>query len=177
VEEALKLKNYTYQDYLDIDQSTSERVELVFGDIYMMAGASALHQDIVLGIAFVLKNITKEKEKCLPRVAPFDLKLEVESQINIVQPDVMLFCDNELPCAVFEVLSPSTAYRDKTVKKELYEKSGIREYFLINSDFKLVEKFMLIDGKYSYIGVYGEDDKIQLDCLDVELTVKEIFDI
>ena len=177
MEEALKLKNYTYQDYLDIDQSTSERVELIFGDIYMMAGASALHQDIVGNIFFIIKNISKEKEKCLPRIAPFDLKLEVESQINIVQPDVMLFCDNELPCAVFEVLSPSTAYRDKTVKKELYEKSAIREYFLINSDFKLVEKFMLIDGKYQHIGVYGEDDKVQLDCLDEELTVKEIFDI
>jgi Uma2 family endonuclease len=177
VEEALKLKNYTYQDYLDIDQATDERVELIFGDIYMMAGASALHQDIVGNIFFIIKNISKKKEKCLPRIAPFDLKLEVESQINIVQPDVMLFCDNELPCAVFEVLSPSTAYRDKTVKKELYEKSGIREYFLINSDFKLVEKFMLIDGKYSYIGAYGEDDKLRLDCLDEELTVKEIFDI
>ena len=177
MEEALKLKNYTYQDYLDIDQATDERVELIFGDIYMMAGASALHQDIVGNIFFIIKNISKKKEKCLPRIAPFDLKLEVESQINIVQPDVMLFCDNELPCAVFEVLSPSTAYRDKTVKKELYEKSGIREYFLINSDFKLVEKFMLIDGKYSYIGAYGEDDKLRLDCLDEELTVKEIFDI
>ena len=177
MEEALKLKNYTYQDYLDIDQSTDERVELIFGDIYMMAGASALHQDIVGNIFFIIKNISKKKEKCLPRIAPFDLKLEVESQINIVQPDVMLFCDNELPCAVFEVLSPSTAYRDKTVKKELYEKSGIREYFLINSDFKLVEKFMLIDRKYSYIGVYGEDDNLQLDCLDEDLTVKEIFDI
>jgi len=177
MQEALKLENYTYQDYLDIDKSTTERVELIFGDIYMMAGASALHQDVVLGIAFVLKNITKEKEKCLPRIAPFDIKLEVDNSVNVVQPDIMLFCDSELPCAVFEVLSPSTAYRDKTVKKELYEKSGIREYFLVNSDFKLIEKFMLMDGKYLYIGAYGVDDKIRLDCLEEDISLKEIFDI
>ena len=58
MEEALKLKNYTYQDYLDIDRSTDERVELIFGDIYMMAGASALHQDIVGNIFFIIKNIS-----------------------------------------------------------------------------------------------------------------------
>jgi len=177
MEEALKLENYSYEDYIDIDKSTKERVELIFGKIYMMVGASALHQDIVLGIAFELKRITKEKKECLPRIAPFDLKLEVDNKINVVQPDIMLFCDGELPCAVFEVLSPSTAYKDKTIKKELYEKSGIREYFLVNIEFKLIEKFMLIDGKYQYIGAFGEQDKIKIDCLDTEISLKEIFEI
>ena len=177
MEEALKLENYSYKDYIDIDNSTKERVELIFGKIYMMTGASALHQDIVLGIAFALKSITKEKKECLPRVAPFDLKLEVNNKINVVQPDVMLFCNgNDLPCVVFEVLSPSTAYKDKTVKKELYQKSGIREYFLVNSEYKLIEKFMLIDKKYQYIGAFGENDNIRVDCLDIEISLKEIFE-
>ena len=177
MDEALKLENYSYEDYLNIDSSTTERVELLFGKIYMMAGASAFHQDIVGNIFFGIKNITKEQKKCQPRVAPFDLKLVVDEQTNVVQPDVMLFCDNELPCAVFEVLSPSTAYRDKTVKKELYEKSGIGEYFLVNGDFKLIEKFMLVDGKYQYIGVFGEDDSFRLDCLGVDISVKEVFEL
>ena len=103
-----KLKNYSYEDYIAIDNSTKERVELIFGKIYMMAGATAEHQDTVLNIAIILKNMSRAKEKCQPRVAPFDLKLTVDNQTNVVQPDVMLFCDKELPCAVFEVLSPST---------------------------------------------------------------------
>ena len=129
MEEALKLENYTYDDYLKIDQTTKERVELIFGKIYMMAGASANHQDAVLNLAVILKMFTKENKNCKPMVAPFDLKLEVENKTNVVQPDVMLFCEEELPCAVFEVLSPSTAYKDKTVKKELYEKSGLKSIF------------------------------------------------
>jgi len=89
----------------------------------------------------------------------------------------MLFCNEELlPCAVFEVLSPSTAYKDKTVKKELYEKSGIKEYFLVNIEFKIVEKFMLIDEKYQYIGAYGLKDNLPLECIDQELKVSEIFE-
>ncbi|NOZ89725.1 MAG: Uma2 family endonuclease [Epsilonproteobacteria bacterium] len=178
MEEALKLENYTYEDYLDIDKSTKERVELIFGKIYMMAGASALHQDIVGNIFFSIKSISKKDKKCTPRVAPFDLKLEVENKINIVQPDIMLFCDgDDLPCAVFEVLSPSTAYKDKTVKKELYEKSGIKEYFLVNSDYKLIEKFMIIEDKYQYIGVFGEKDNLRIDCLNCDISLEEIFEI
>jgi hypothetical protein len=42
--EAIELTNYSYEDYLDIDKTTKENVELIFGDIYMMAGASAVHQ-------------------------------------------------------------------------------------------------------------------------------------
>jgi len=78
------------------------------------------NQDVVLNLAVILKNISKTKERCLPRIAPFDLKLVVDKQTSVVQPDIMLFCDGDLPCAVFEVLSPSTAIKDKGVKKELY---------------------------------------------------------
>ena len=176
MEEARVLENYTYEDYLDIDNSTQERVELIFGKIYMMAGASALHQDTLLSFALKLKLITKEKDKCLPRVAPFDLKLEVDGKINVVQPDLMLFCEDEKPCAVFEVLSPSTALKDKTVKKELYKKSGILEYFLVNAEYKLVDKFELIDGEYKYIGAFGSEDKLYIKCLDSEIELKEVFE-
>ena len=176
MEDARVLENYTYEDYLDIDKSTKERVELIFGKIYMMAGASALHQDTVGSIFFHLKSISKEKEKCLPRVAPFDLKLKVDGKINVVQPDIMLFCDDEKPCAVFEVLSPSTALKDKTVKKELYEKSAILEYFLVNAEYKLVDKFELIDGEYKYVGAFGEEDELEIKCLDATIDLSEVFE-
>ena len=176
MEEAVKLENYSYEDYIDINNSTKERVELIFGKIYMMAGATAQHQDAVLNIAIILKNISRAKEKCKPRVAPFDLKLIIDNQINVVQPDVMLFCESELPCAVFEVLSPSTAYKDKSVKKDLYQQGGIREYFLINVEYKLVEKFKLVDGLYQYIGVFGLDDKMVIECFNEEIEIKEIFE-
>ena len=123
---ALKLENHTYQDYLDIDKSTKDQIELIFGNIHMMAGASAAHQDVVGNIFFVLKIISKSKQKCFPRIAPFDLKLIVNEQTNTVQADVMLFCKkDDSPCSIFEVLSSSTAYKDKTVKKDLYEQSGV----------------------------------------------------
>ena len=177
MDEALELRDYSYEDYLDIDRDTKERVELIFGDIYMMAGASASHQDAVGNIFFALKNISKEKQRCLPRIAPFDLKLTNGDDISVVQPDVMLFCSDEpIPCAVFEVLSPSTAHKDKTIKKELYERSGIDEYFLVNIEYKIVDKFLIRDGIYYYDKAYGEDEQMPILCLDSFIVVSEIFE-
>ncbi len=174
--EARVLDGYSYEDFLEIDRSTQERVELIFGDIYMMAGASALHQDIVGSIFFSLKSMSKEKQKCPPRIAPFDLKLSVDGVLNVVQPDVMLFCEEEKPCAIFEVLSPSTALKDKTVKKELYEQSGILEYFLVNTEYKVIDKFTLVDGRYEYAGAFGDEDQLPIACLDGDIVLDEVFE-
>jgi len=175
--EAIKLDNYTYQDYLDIDSTTSEdtRVELIFGEIYMMSGCTANHQDTVGNIYFNLRSI--KNTTCIPRVAPYDIKINIDHNISVVQPDVMILCeDNELPCAVFEVLSPSTASKDKGVKKELYELAGIKEYYIVNSDLKIVDKFLLDNGRYYYVKGFNTTDTIKIDCIDADISVEDIFE-
>ena len=177
MDEAIKLENYSYQDYLDIDQSTSERVELIGGEIFMMAGASAAHQDVVLNIALILKNIVNnDKSKCLPRIAPYDLKLFKDNDKNVVQPDIMLFCENKIPCAVFEVLSNSTAYKDKSVKKELYERFGIKEYFIVDTTLKIIDKYELSGGKYYYVKGFGLEDHMMINCLNQKMNIEEVFE-
>ncbi|BCD67654.1 Uma2 family endonuclease [Nitratiruptor sp. YY09-18] len=176
--EAQKLEHYSYRDYKEIEKNTKERVELIFGRIYMMAGASAKHQDVVLNIAITLRS----ESKCKPRVAPYDLKLVCNfdpniEPINIVQPDVMLFCDeNELPCAIFEVLSPSTASKDKTDKLALYECAGIKEYFIVEPEYKIVERFVLEDKKYRFSGNFTQNMKMPIDCIGKEVEVNAFFE-
>ena len=98
-------------------------------------------------------------------------------KINVVQPDVMIFCeDKNLPCAIFEVISPSTAQKDKKEKFYLYECSKIKEYFIVESEYKIVEKFKLIDAKYEFMGNFSEKEKIDIDCLDVKVEVKKFFE-
>ncbi len=177
MEEARVLDRYDYETYLEIAGTTQERVELIFGKIYMMAGASAEHQDILGNIFYLLKSYARKTRTCLPRIAPYDLKLTVNDTTNVVQPDIMLFCDGDVPCAIFEVLSASTALKDKTVKKELYEKSGIEEYFLVNTEYKIIDKFALKNGSYVYIGAYGEKESLPITCLGTELEVEEIFEM
>jgi Uma2 family endonuclease len=175
--EALKLDNYTYQDYLDIDSTTNNdtRVELIFGEIYMISGCTANHQDTVFNIAYNIKVL--KNNKCIPRIAPYDIKITIDNDTNVVQPDVMILCkDSELPCAVFEVLSPSTASKDKGVKKELYELAKIKEYYIVNTDLKIIDKFLLDHGKYYYVKGFNTEDTIKIDCIDAEISVKDIFE-
>lgn len=176
--EAVKLENYTYQDYLDIDKTTKENemIELIFGEIHMMSGASAKHQDAVFNLAYHLKQIIKNKN-CKPRIAPYDIKLKNKDDISVVQPDVMILCqDQDIPCAVFEVLSPSTASKDKGVKKDLYELSGIKEYYIINIDLKIIDKYILDNGRYYYVKGFSLSDTITIDCVEAEILVDNIFE-
>ncbi len=175
--EALKLENYTYQDYLDIDKTTKERVELIDGLIYMMAGASSAHQDAVLNIAYILKSRIKEKQSsCHPRIAPYDLKLFRGEDKNVVQPDIILYCEDKTPCAVFEVLSDSTANKDKGVKKELYERFGIKEYFIVDTALKIIDKYELNGGKYYYVKGFNIEDEMLINCLNEEISIQEVFE-
>lgn len=175
---AYELDNYTYEDYIEIDKSTSdeERYELIFGHIYMMSGASRLHQDVVLNIALLFKTLQKEKN-CSAVIAPFDIKLKCDGAMNVLQPDVMLFCeDKEIPCLVCEVLSPSTAYKDKSVKKELYECFGVKNYLIIDPVNKYVDKFILKNKKLVYDKCYGADEDMKLDCLDESVNIETFFE-
>lgn len=177
----LKLDNYSYKDYLDIDKTlkNGERIELIDGEIYFMAGASAEHQDLVGELFFRLKQSAKEqKSNCFPRLAPFDIKLFRGSDKNIVQPDVMLFCEErELPCALFEVLSPSTASKDRGAKKELYERFGIKEYFIVDLNLKIIDSYRLENGKYYYVKGFSPCDDMPIECMDSKIDIAELFGV
>ena len=173
-----ELSNYSYEDYLDIDATTpeDERVELIFGDIYMMSGASRDHQDVVGNIFYIFKTLQK-KQNCKAVLAPFDIKLKCDATINVVQPDVMLFCKSEeIPCLVVEVLSPSTALKDKTVKKELYECFGIEEYLIVDPINHYVDRYILKNGKLHYDKCYGSEDSFSVVCLDEVVDIGGFFE-
>lgn len=171
--------NYSYEDYLAIDATLQEgrRAGLIGGEIYFMAGASAEHQDAVGNIAFLLKQKIKELGgSYIARVAPYDVKLFCRQSSNVVQPDVMLFCeDKEKPCAVFEVLSPSTAPKDKSVKKELYENFGIKEYFIVDTSLRIIDAYKLESVGYRYVRGFSAGDKLMVERIGAELNMNEVF--
>ncbi len=177
----LKLESYGYEDYLAIDKTlkNGERIELINGEIYFMAGASAEHQDMVGELFFTIKQKGKEKEsRCFPRIAPYDVKLFRGEDKNIIQPDIMIFCeDSELPCAIFEITSPSTASKDRGSKKELYQSFGIKEYFIVDLHLKIIDSYRLEDGKYYYVKGFSACDDMPLLCMGIKIDIAELFGV
>ncbi len=173
---AIDLEDYCYQDYLDINRNTKEYIELIDGKIYMLLDESKEHKNIVENLFFILKNIAKEKDNIYyPKVAPCELELFCVGDINIVQPDVILFDEDDKPLAIFEVISSTTSQKDMGTKKELYERFGIKEYFIVDGSLKIVDKYELVDEKYSYIRGFYTQEQMKINCFDYEIDTKEIF--
>ena len=148
---------YTYADYEKFPADV--RYELIDGEAYMMSSPILWHQDIVLEIAGQLRDFFKGKP-CKPIIGPFDVRLfpkDDDSDDTVVQPDLMVICDMDklsgekacrgAPDFIIEVLSSSTRSRDLVVKRDKYEKAGVKEYWIVSQD--LIRQYVLADGKYS----------------------------
>ncbi|AEJ20015.1 Uma2 family endonuclease [Gracilinema caldarium] len=137
-----------------------ERWELIGGVAYNMSPALRVpHQRLTLQFAASLFNFLEGKP-CQPFISPVDVYLpdaSAENEETVVQPDVFVVCDSEkikddgihgAPDFIVEVLSDSTAYKDLTIKKQAYERSGVREYWIINPDTGSIFISLLDQGHY-----------------------------
>lgn len=129
------------------------RKELIDGKIVMMAPASPSHTYVADNILNIFKNYLKGKT-CIPFG---DGVLVYLTDKDKFVPDVMVVCDRSkikpdgvhgAPDLVAEVLSPSTAKNDRTRKKDVYERCGVQEYWLVSPSEKFIEVYWLDDGKY-----------------------------
>jgi Uma2 family endonuclease len=141
---------FSYQDYQTWPDD--ERWELLDGKAYNMTPAPTMrHQRIVGNIYHILRN-QLHRRRCLPGIAPTDVVL---SDYDVVQPDIFVVCDplkitekniQGAPDLIVEVISPATARKDRWEKKDLYERSGVLEYILVDPDGEYAERYFLEEG-------------------------------
>ncbi|MBI9107173.1 MAG: Uma2 family endonuclease [Spirochaetales bacterium] len=141
-----KNEKYTYEDYLL--WPNDQRWELIGGYAYLMSPApTTSHQRLSRVLSIAVYNYIEGKN-CEAFCAPFDVKL---AEDTVVQPDLLVICDKSkieergcsgAPDLVVEILSDSTAYKDETEKRLLYERSGVREYWIINPGLPEVVSFV-----------------------------------
>jgi Uma2 family endonuclease len=130
--------------------------ELIENTIYMSPSPNTKHQRISLFIATTLLNYVTENNLGEVFVAAYDVYLNGS---NAVQPDILFIANNNLvniqddgfygcPDLIIELLSPSNTKHDLVTKKELYEKFGVKEYFIINPENKTVISYFLSENKF-----------------------------
>jgi Uma2 family endonuclease len=152
---------FTYGDYRIWDDG--ERWELIGGHAWCMSPAPRTrHQELLLLLARKVGDFL-ERKPCKAFLAPFDVILPEEDESDdevdtVVQPDLSVFCDRSkiteagargAPDFIIEILSPSTAKKDLGDKFALYERHGVREYWVVDPDARVVHAWSLgEDGKY-----------------------------
>ncbi len=174
-----KQERYTFADVLTWDES--DRIEIINGEAFMMAPPSSRHQEISMELTRQLANFLEGK-KCKVYAAPFGVRLfeqegdRPEDIDTMVEPDITVVCDMDkidkqgckgAPDMIVEILSPSTRRHDRLVKLNLYQKAGVREYWIVDPDMRSVQVFLLDNsGSFHIHEDYGQEDIAKVNVLE-----------
>ena len=171
---------YTWADYRSWPED--ERWELTDGVAYGMSAVPSIrHQDVVGGMFSRIEQQLRGGS-CRPYIAPTAVKM---SEHDVVEPDILVVCDpgkvtpshiEGPPDLIVEVLSPGTSARDLRPKKALYERSGVREYLVVDPLEHYAIRFLLGADGYDKGTVFACDEVLTFATLaDVEVPLWELF--
>ncbi len=185
--------HYSYADYLS--WKFEQALEIIKGRIFPLAAPSRTHQKVSLALTDVFLNHFRG-HSCELYVAPFDVRLYDQKKLQkadkdvftVVQPDLCVICDLEkldekgclgAPDLVVEILSPGNAAREMKLKKNLYEESGVREYWIVDPARETVARYYASkDGIFDNPAMFvGDDVMPSVIFPELTLTLSELFPI
>lgn len=179
-------KTYSYSDYLLF--RFQERVEIIKGYILKMSPApSRNHQTVSQNINKHFLNLFNN-QFCSVYVAPFDVRLPVKSAnklTTVVQPDLCIICDESklddkgcdgAPDLIVEILSPKNSKHDVETKFNLYQESGVKEYWIVQTEPRIVLVYSLKNEEYTGSKPFGEGETIKSILFpEMKIMVDDVF--
>lgn len=131
--------------------------EKINGVVYDMSPAPGYGHFIINGNVYTIIKQGLKGSICMVSMENLDYKYHSDINDDYLCPDIMIICDKKhlkagayrgVPKFIVETLSPSTAKRDRSEKKDIYEKAGVEEYWIVSPQGKSVEIYWLESGKY-----------------------------
>lgn len=172
---------WTVSDYMELEPE-DHRHELIRGRLVVTPSPTYEHQSILSELGWQITTHVKEHDLGACVQAPCDVVLSDET---VLQPDFIFVASDRLdelrqghalrgpPDLVVEVLSPETARRDRTEKRELYAEAGVPWMVIVDPDERTAEVFELADdARYTLDDSAGGDETLTIGRfpeLDVEL--------
>ena len=178
---------YSYADLQKIDDNN--RYEIIEGDLYLMSAPTVTHQMISGEIYAQLRNFLKGKT-CKVFIPPIDVALSKSKEDNkiknVVQPDVLVVCDPKkievkkifgAPDFIVEVLSTDRRH-DMLYKYNLYQKWGVKEYWIIDPDEGIIMPYTLNkNGFYEHETLYDIREEVPVKVLKgFKICLKELYE-
>ncbi len=178
-------KRYTHADYYSWRDDA--RRELIDGFISILSSSpGTLHQSILISLAVEISMYLKKKKSHV-FMAPFDIRLSQNGEkdddkiYTVVQPDICVIIDSSkldergclgAPDFIAEIVSPSNSKHDVETKFQLYQKHGVREYWIVFPNDKSISVFMLSESrKYEMVGMYAGDSKVPVNIINGDLLI------
>ncbi len=179
---AFENKNYTYEDYARLPEGSP--YQLIGGDLIMVPAPAPYHQRISRKIEFMLLQHVEKNDLGEVLDSPIDVYFGEE---DTFQPDVIFISKERsniigetkiegAPDIIIEILSPSTAYYDLGKKYKVYEKAGVKEYWLFHPDRKAIEVYINKGDKFQLIQIVEETGIVKSELLkDFEVELEKLF--
>ncbi len=175
---------FSYEDYQNLPESETKRYELLGGELVMTPSPTSKHQQVAAELEWQLNQFVRPRKLGLLLDAPLDVIL---SQEDVVQPDILFISQEHLniiqersihgaPDLMIEIFSPATAARDRTLKRTLYARYGVSEYWLVDPDAQTIEVLKLGPKGYQRAGRYEKDQTLSSPLLaGLEIPLGEVF--
>lgn len=167
---------YTLDDYFALPDDI--RVELIDGYFFVMNSPTTHHQAAAGEIYRQIANfIIENNGKCQVYIAPTDVQINMDNR-TMVEPDVFIVCNKDkqtkerivgAPDFILEVLSKSTAKKDKIKKVELYKRAGVREYWMLDTEKRNLVIYRF--DKYEYPMICGWDEPVPIGIYEGKLKI------
>ena len=161
----------SYEEFTLMNESASNRYELIDGEVYLLGAPNVIHQRIVSRLHIELDRYLSGKA-CDAFVSPFDVTLIRRGDQrfkNVVQPDLLVICNwrddldensryTGVPRLVVEVLSPGNTTKEMFTKLDLYRDAGIEEYWIIDPIRHGTMVYRFEEYKIAEARVYNQED-------------------
>lgn len=160
--------------------------EIIGGKKIMAPSAPIVHSSIIFDLAYIIKSYLNKTGNGLVFVDDVDVHF---SDGNLFKPDLVVITKENcniidwhgaihgVPDMVVEILSKSTRKKDLTVKKDIYESNGVKEYWIIDPYMESIDAYILQDGKYCLAGEYVNYDDEEYKDLSEEDKAEVKFEI
>ena len=147
---------FTYEDLLQFPDD-GRRHELIDGEHYVTPSPAPEHQLIVGNLYFSIRAYLEAHPIGVAMLAPFDVVL---TDVDVVEPDLIYLSKSVFdeivgernargaPDLAVEVLSPSTRRRDEIIKRKLYERTGVGEYWVVDPELEAVKVYRAAGGRF-----------------------------
>ena len=158
---------WTYDDLLALPDD-GKRYEIIEGVLHEMPAASMDHAEIITNLMVYFFGPLMKALGIRAYAAPVDVFIRGGSP---VQPDILVLLAEQLtlrskrgvegpPALVVEVLSPSNAGHDHITKRALYARAGVREYWIVSPEARIVEILVLDGERYAVHARVGGDEPL-----------------
>ena len=158
----------TLDDYMALGDEV--RAELIAGELYVTPSPTADHQTISGNLHALLRAAARETHAGIAYAAPLDVHLPSG---DVVQPDLLWIREANrsivrdwvrgVPDLVVEIVSPHHAERDRIVKRELYARNGVPEYWIVDGATRTLERLVLAGDLYAAAGYFHAVDDVASD--------------